>query len=84
MSQTKYVNVDLIKRIRLKKDISTEQMSQLMGYKGGNAYFRKENGDRKFSVEDVTKISRILELPIQNIFFNIKVTDMEINKNQVI
>lgn len=68
LTQSKYVNVELVKNIRLNKGISAEQMSQLMGYKGNNAYFRKENGDRSFSVEDIVKVSKILQLPIQDIF----------------
>lgn len=74
MSQSKVVNIDLIKKEREKQNLSFEQMSKLMGYKGSNAYFRKENGDRRFSVEDITKISSILDIPIQSIFFNKTVT----------
>ena len=72
MSQSKVVNIELIKSVRLKKGISTEQMAKKMGYKGGNEYFRKENGDRKFSVEDIMKVSMILEIPIQDIFLKTK------------
>jgi len=69
------VNVDLIRKTRVKKGFSTEEMSKLLGYEAPNAYFRKEKGDRKFSVEDIAGISVILGLPIQKIFFENKVTE---------
>lgn len=83
MSQSKVVNVELIKSVRLKKGISTEQMAKMMGYKGNNAYFRKENGDRKFSVEDIMKVSKILEIPIQDIFFDKRITEKVNNKHAI-
>ena len=83
MSQSKVVNIELIKSVRLKKGISTEQMAKKMGYKGGNAYFRKENGDRKFSVEDIMKVSMILEIPIQDIFFENKITEKVKDKHAI-
>lgn len=83
MSQSKVVNVELIKSVRLKKGISTERMAKMMGYKGSNAYFRKENGDRKFSVEDIMKVSMILEIPIQDIFFDKKITEKVNNKHAI-
>lgn len=83
MSQSKVVNIELIKSVRLKKGISTEQMAKLMGYKGSNAYFRKENGDRKFSVEDIMKVSMILEIPIQDIFFENKITEKVKDKHAI-
>lgn len=83
MDQSNLVNIELIRKTRLKKKISTEKMSKLMGYKGDNAYFRKENGDRNFSIEDIVKISSILELPIQKIFFNNKIT-VKVTEGQAI
>lgn len=79
VSQSKIVNIKLIKKTRLSKGITTEQMSKLMGYKGDNAYYRKETGNRNFNLEDVVKVSKILELPIQQIFFEQRVTVKETN-----
>lgn len=79
MGQYKVVNIELIKNTRMKRNISSEQMSKMMGYKGSNAYFRKENGDRRFSAEDLAKVSSILQIPIQDIFFNDRVTEKVIN-----
>lgn len=70
------VNIDLIRSTRIKKGISMEEMSGLLGYEAPNAYFRKEKGDRKFNVEDIAKISVVLKLPIQKLFFEDEITDL--------
>lgn len=80
MNKKSVVDIDLIRRTRLKKVIAMDEMSSLMGYEGANAYFRKEKGDRKFSIEDIVKISSILEIPIQLLFFEQEVTDKETNR----
>lgn len=80
MSQAKIVDIELIKATRIEKGITSEEMSKLMGYKGNNAYYRKENGDRKFSLEDVVNISKILDLPVQRIFFNHLIAETETDK----
>lgn len=66
------VNLDLIKRLRIKKNISIEQMSKLMGYKGYQGYYYKENGSRKMSADDIAKISILLGVPINDLFLEKK------------
>ncbi|GEN83589.1 hypothetical protein SLU01_19010 [Sporosarcina luteola] len=75
MKKTNIVNIELIRNTRIKRGISTEEMSNLLGYEAPNAYFRKEKGDRKFSVEDIAKVSDLLDIPIQELFFTNKVTE---------
>ncbi|MEK4255455.1 helix-turn-helix transcriptional regulator [Ureibacillus sp. FSL K6-2830] len=69
MEKQLVVNLDLIKRLRIKKNISIEQMSKLMGYKGYQGYYYKENGSRKMSADDIAKISILLGVPINDLFF---------------
>lgn len=69
MAKRLVVNLDGIKQLRIDKDISVEEMSKLMGYKGYQGYYYKENGVRKLSADDVAKISVILEVPINELFF---------------
>ena len=71
MVQAMVVNLDLIKRLRNEKDISVEQMSKLMGYKGYQGYYYKENGIRKMSADDIAKISAILSVSISELFSEI-------------
>lgn len=62
------VNTNYIKVLRKNKNISTEKMSFLMGYKGYQAYYYKENGIRKMSAEDIAMISQILEIPMKELY----------------
>lgn len=71
MLKHKVVNLDLIKQLRHKRDISIEEMSKIMGYKGYQGYYYKENGSRKMSADDIAKISVILAVPINELFFEI-------------
>ncbi|QTD41946.1 helix-turn-helix transcriptional regulator [Sporosarcina sp. Te-1] len=71
LTKSSIVNFELIRKTRIKKGISTEEMSSLLGYEAPNAYFRKEKGDRRFSVKDIVKISGLLGIPIQKLFFTI-------------
>lgn len=63
------VNLDLIKQLRNQKNISIEEMSKFMGYKGYQGYYYKENGVRKMSADDIARISVILAVPISELFF---------------
>lgn len=63
------VNLELIKTLRIQQEISIEEMSMLMGYKGYQGYYYKENGARKMSADDIAKISVILDVPISDLFF---------------
>lgn len=72
MEKQLVVNLDLIKRLRIKKNISIEQMSKLMGYKGYQGYYYKENGSRKMSADDIAKISILLGVPINDLFLKNK------------
>ena len=74
MKQQNVVNLKFIRESRIKKEISTEDMSILLGYEGYQAYYYKERGIRKLSVEDIAKIAVVLEVPIEKLFFEIKVT----------
>ena len=63
------VNLALVKSLRLNKNITVEEMSKKMGYQGYQGYYYKENGSRKMSADDIAKISVILEVPINDLFF---------------
>ncbi len=57
-----------LKEIREKKGYSIEEMAQVIGKSSCN-YFKKENGDVKFSVNEAIKISRFLKCKVEKIFF---------------
>lgn len=72
MSTKSVINLELIKELRIKNGISTQDMSVKLGYEGYQGYYYKERGIRKMSVEDIAKISEILNVPIQEFFLETK------------
>lgn len=57
-----------LKEIREKKGYSIEEMARVIDKSPCN-YFKKENGDVKFSVNEALKISQFLKCKVEKIFF---------------
>ncbi|WP_462419972.1 helix-turn-helix domain-containing protein [Salinicoccus sp. Marseille-QA3877] len=66
------IDIKRIKEAREAKGISVYEMSKALGYKSYVAYYRKEEGTRKFNTSDVAGISKILGLELDDIFLNDK------------
>lgn len=47
-------------------------MSVQLGYEGYQGYYSKEPGIRKMSVEDIANISKVLNVPTEQLFLRIK------------
>nr|WP_165983478.1 helix-turn-helix transcriptional regulator [Macrococcus goetzii] len=75
------VNVNKIKSVREQLGISIEEMSKKMGFASYQGYYKKEVGLRQFSATDISKISAILNLSYDEIFFDPKVTKKATLKN---
>lgn len=69
---------EILREMRKEKNISAIEMSKLLGLKTAAAYFKKENGSIKFSLDEARKIARYFNRPIEDIFFEIEVSEMEI------
>lgn len=68
-----------LKAIREKKGYNIEDMARVINKSPCN-YFKKENGDVKFSVNEAMKISKFLRCKVENIFFKDKLSDNEKTK----
>lgn len=66
-----------LKQIRLTKGIDCEKMAKVIELETGAAYWKKENGKTKFSLEQAKKISDYLNKPIEVIFFENEVSKTE-------
>lgn len=73
------VNTNRIKEIRIKRGISIEKMSTLMGFSSYQGYYKKEVGLRQFSANDISKICLILNVKYEDIFFTPMITKKETN-----
>jgi transcriptional regulator with XRE-family HTH domain len=63
------VNIQKVKDLRKKKNVSVEKMSELLGYDSPNGYYYLETGRIKFPAEKLALVSRILEVPLEQLFF---------------
>lgn len=61
-----------LRKLRLKKGITQEEMAFKLGYKYTSGYNQLEMGKRKIDIETAKKISMILEEPVEVIFFDKK------------
>ncbi|MGE7621737.1 XRE family transcriptional regulator [Viridibacillus sp. NPDC096237] len=74
--KTPVVNLELIRDLRNEQEVSIEEMSLLLGYEGYQGYYYKERGIRKMSAEDIAGIAKVLQVPINSLFFEEKVAEM--------
>lgn len=58
-----------LKQLRTERNIPVETLIKALGLKTKAAYYKKESGKIKFSVDDAEKISKFYGLPIEEIFF---------------
>lgn len=61
------INIELMEQMRKQKGLSMAKMGELIGYKSEAAYQHKVRGRRKFTVEDLMKISLILRVELNEL-----------------
>lgn len=66
------VNLEL-KSLRVKHGLSQKDTAKLLGITVAT-YNRKENGNRRFTVDEAIKLSKIFNTSIEEIFFTNRVT----------
>lgn len=71
---------ETLREYRKKKNISAVHMAKLLGLKTAAAYFKKENGTIKFSLEEARKISSYFNKSIEDVFFDNEVSEMELSE----
>lgn len=65
-----------LKEVREKKGYTIEDMAQVINKSPCN-YFKKENGDVKFSVNEALQISNFLKTKVEEIFFKNELSENE-------
>lgn len=72
-----------LKKAREDKGYTQEDMAKELGYNGKSGYNMVENGKVKISLEMAKKISKILDIPIEEIwyFFTLEV---QVNKTNIV
>ena len=70
------ININKLKKEITKKNLSIEELSEKIGIDKSTFYRRLESNWKKFTIEEVIKISKVLNLDrkkVDDIFFNITV-----------
>lgn len=67
-----------LKQLREKQGYTIEDMANVINKSPCN-YFKKENGDVKFSVNEAIKISKFLKRKVETIFFENELSENEID-----
>ena len=69
-----------LKRIRsIMQDIKIEDILKALGLKTKGAYYKKETGANKFSLNDAKNLSNLFNMPIEEIFFDNEISKTERN-----
>lgn len=63
------MNVNILKSLRVKQGLKQQDVANYLGITVG-AYNYKENGKRKFSIDEAIKLARLLKCDIEDIFLN--------------
>lgn len=58
-----------LRKIRKEKNIKAKEIANVLGLVTEGAYYKKETGNVPFTLEEGRKISVLLEMPIEDIFF---------------
>lgn len=80
----KKVDLEKIKNLRKKANLSLNEMAILLGYESINGYYYLETGRGKFPAETLAKVATIFNENVDNLFFEIKVTEMANNTQKAI
>jgi transcriptional regulator with XRE-family HTH domain len=70
------VDIEKIKKVRKNSGISVEKMSELLGYDSLNGYYYLETGRIKFPADKLAIVSKILNIPMEELFFEDKIAKM--------
>lgn len=65
-----------LKELREKKGYTIDDMARIIGKSAPN-YYKKENGDVKFSVNEAIEISKFLKTKVEKIFFKDELSETE-------
>ncbi|MDU1252905.1 MAG: helix-turn-helix transcriptional regulator [Peptostreptococcaceae bacterium] len=63
------MNVNILKSLRVKQGLKQQDVANYLGITV-SAYNYKENGKRKFSIDEAIKLARLLKCDIEDIFLN--------------
>ena len=71
-----------LRKIRQEKNIKAKDIAEKLGLKTEGAYYKKETGTVPFTLQEGKKISEIIGLPIEEIFFTEEISWQDNRKDK--
>ena len=68
-----------LRELRNRKDVSAKEMAETLNLKTEAAYYKKESGLIRFSLDEARIVSEKLGIPIEELFFDSEVSKKETN-----
>lgn len=66
--ELKKVNLSLIRKKRIEQHITLDQCAKALGLSQRGPYLLKEQGKRKFKANEIPIISKVLNMPIEEMY----------------
>ena len=63
------MDVNLLKSLRVRQGLKQKDVADILGIQT-TSYNNKENGKRKFTVDEAIKLSKLFKCSIEDIFLN--------------
>lgn len=63
-----------LKRVRKEARVTCDEMATLLGLQTRGGYYKKENGDVPFTLEEAQKVARKFDMTVDEIFFENEVS----------
>lgn len=70
-----------LKNMRKEQNVTIKHMAELLELKSPSSYWKKENGDVSFSLNEAKKLSIFLEKLLMRYFFSLKLSLKETRCN---
>ncbi|KJS85146.1 MAG: hypothetical protein JM58_09215 [Peptococcaceae bacterium BICA1-8] len=74
----------ILKKARIEKGYTMEDMAKMLGYKGKSGYWQLENGNIKVTIDIALKLAEMLDLNIEQFFCAPKVQVTSTSKAEAI
>lgn len=62
------IDLEFIKKARQKRNLSSQEMAERLGFKDGSTYWNYENGKYRLKADMLPKLAEILNCEIENFF----------------
>lgn len=74
----KEINLKFLKSRRNELKLSMQEMADALGFKNASTYLKYENGEYKFKANHLPIISEMFNCKMEDLFFNNKISEIEI------